>query len=87
MDIFYHFFLILRGAFKQFCPETDIPSDAIRLAVLQAFLAYHWRKKANGTVVLGNRKATHRRLGIMTLILWYFSFLTGIIIYAILYVL
>lgn len=37
MDILYHFFLVLRGAFNPFCPETDTPSDAIRLAVLQTF--------------------------------------------------
>jgi len=57
------------------------------LAVSQAFLAYRWRKKKNDIVALGKRRPIHRRLGLITLILWYFSFLSGIIVYAILYVL
>ncbi len=57
------------------------------LAISQAFLAYQWRKKKNDIVALGKRRPTHRKLGLTTLILWYISFLSGIIIYAILYVL
>ncbi len=57
------------------------------LAVILALLGYRWRKKTDDTTTLGSRKATHRILGIATLVLWYVSFLTGIIIYAVLYVL
>jgi len=57
------------------------------LAISQAFLAYQWRKKKNDMVALGERRPTHRKLGIITLILWYVSFLSGIIVYTILYVL
>jgi len=57
------------------------------LAISQAFLAYKWRKKKDDIVALGERKPTHRKLGITTLILWYISFLSGITIYTILYVL
>lgn len=57
------------------------------LAISQAFLAYQWRKKKNDIVALGKRRPTHRKLGLITLILWYISFLSGITVYAILYVL
>jgi len=57
------------------------------LAISQAFLAYQWRKKKDDTVALGKRRPTHRKLGLTTLILWYISFLSGIVVYAILYVL
>ncbi len=57
------------------------------LAISQAFLAYQWRKKKNDVVALGKRRPTHRKLGLTTLILWYISFLSGTIVYAILYVL
>lgn len=57
------------------------------LAISQAFLAYQWRKKKNDITALGKRRPTHRKLGLITLVLWYISFLSGIIVYAILYVL
>ena len=68
-------------------PHGVLSVLVLAMAIFQAFLAYRWRKKANGTIVLGNRRPTHRKLGFVTLVLWYFSFFTGIIIYAILYVL
>lgn len=57
------------------------------LAISQAFLAYRWRKKTNDIVALGKRRPAHRKLGLATLILWYISFVGGITVYAILYVL
>jgi putative membrane protein len=57
------------------------------LGVLQGFLAYKWRKKEKAAVVLGKKRAPHRKLGIVTLILWYISLLTGLTVYIILYVL
>lgn len=57
------------------------------LAISQAFLAYRWRIKKNDIVALGKRRPAHRKLGLITLILWYLSFLSGIIVYAILYAL
>ncbi len=57
------------------------------LTVSQAFLAYRWRKKKNDIIALGKRRPIHRKLGLTTLILWYISFLSGIIVYATLYVL
>lgn len=57
------------------------------LAISQAFLAYQWRRKKNDIIALGKRRSTHRKLGLSTLVLWYISFLSGIIVYAILYVL
>lgn len=68
-------------------PHGILSVLVLAIAVFQAFLAYRWRKKANDTFVLGSRKPTHRKLGLAALVLWYVSFLTGIIIYAILYVL
>ena len=68
-------------------PHGVLSVVVLVLAVSQAFLAYRWRKKKNDIVALGKRKSIHRRLGFITLILWYFSFLSGIIVYAILYVL
>jgi len=68
-------------------PHGVLSVVVLVLAVSQAFLAYRWRKKKNDIVALGKRKPIHRRLGLITLILWYFSFLSGIIVYAILYVL
>jgi uncharacterized membrane protein YozB (DUF420 family) len=56
------------------------------LAISQAFLAYRWRKKKNDIVALGKRRPTHRKLGLTLIILWYISFLSGIIVYIILYV-
>lgn len=57
------------------------------LAISQAFLAYRWRKKRNNLVSLEKRRPTHRKIGFTTLILWYLSFLSGIIVYLILYIL
>lgn len=57
------------------------------LAISQVFLAYRWRKKRNNLVSLEKRRPTHRRIGLTTLILWYLSFLSGVIVYAILYIL
>jgi len=57
------------------------------LAISQAFLAYQWRKKKNDIVALGKRRSTHRKLGLTILVLWYISFLSGITVYTILYVL
>lgn len=57
------------------------------LAISQAFLAYRWRKKNNDIIGLGRTRPTHRKLGLTTLILWYISFASGVIIYAVLYVL
>jgi len=68
-------------------PHGVLSVVVLVLAVSQAFLAYRWRKKKNDIVALGKRRPIHRRLGLITLILWYFSFLSGIIVYAILYVL
>jgi len=57
------------------------------LAISQAFLAYRWRIKKNDVVALGKRRPTHRKLGLTTLILWYISFLSGVTVYVILYIL
>ncbi|HKZ94380.1 MAG TPA: DUF420 domain-containing protein [Candidatus Bathyarchaeia archaeon] len=57
------------------------------LAVSQVFLAYRWRQKTGDVVGLGKRKNVHRNIGLATLALWYVSFLSGVIIYGILYAL
>lgn len=57
------------------------------LAVSQVFLAYRWRQKTGDVVVLGKRKNVHKNIGLVTLALWYVSFLSGAIIYGILYAL
>lgn len=56
-------------------------------AISQAFLAYKWRIKKNDIIMLGRKRSTHRKLGLLTLVSWYISFLTGIIIYILLYIL
>ena len=57
------------------------------LAVSQVFLAYRCRQKTGDVVGLGKRKNVHRNIGLATLALWYVSFLSGVIIYGILYAL
>lgn len=68
-------------------PHGILSVLALVFAVSQAFLAYKWRQKKGDIVALGKRRTTHRNLGLITLTLWYFSFLSGVIIYTILYVL
>jgi len=67
-------------------PHGILSVLVLALALLLAFLAYRWRSKTENTVVLGSRKRIHGRLGLVTLILWYLSFLTGVVIYIMLYV-
>jgi uncharacterized membrane protein YozB (DUF420 family) len=68
-------------------PHGILSTLVLILALSQAFLGYRWRRKEKNNVVLGKRRATHMKLGLTTLILWYVSFLTGVIVYAILYAL
>lgn len=56
------------------------------LALSQVFFAYRWRKRKNDIIVLEERRPTHRRLGLATLSVWYISFVSGVIVYVILYV-
>jgi uncharacterized membrane protein YozB (DUF420 family) len=68
-------------------PHGILSVLVIVLAICQAFLAYQWRKRKNEIVILGKRKSTHKILGLTTLVFWYLSFLSGVSIYAILYIL
>lgn len=68
-------------------PHGILSTLVLILAVSQAILARYWRKKTGDTIALGKRRLTHRRLGFTSLVLWYVSFASGILVYAILYVL
>ncbi len=67
-------------------PHGVLSIVVLVLAVSQAVLAYRWRTKQNEIIVLGRRKHLHRRLGLASLILWYISMLSGLTIYAVLYI-
>jgi len=67
-------------------PHGVFATLALVAAVLQVFLAYRWRRRAGDEVVLGGRKRVHRNVGVLAVVLWYVSFVSGLIIYWILYV-
>lgn len=67
-------------------PHGILSVVVLILAIAQAFLAYHWRTKRDNILVLENRRTVHKKLGIASLVLWYFSFISGVVVYAILYI-
>lgn len=59
----------------------------IIFAVIMIITAYKWNKKVKGKWKLGAEKgAKHRKYGLYFLIVWYISFITGMIVYLLLYV-
>jgi uncharacterized membrane protein YozB (DUF420 family) len=68
-------------------PHGILSVLVLALAIFQAVLAYKWRKKRNNGNSLGKKRHIHKKLGLITLIVWYISFLSGTIVYAILYAL
>lgn len=68
-------------------PHGILSALVLILAVSQVFLAYRWRAKKDDITTLGKRRPTHKKLGLTTLVLWYISFLSGVVVYAILYIL
>lgn len=79
-------------ALKSLYMSTAVIHGLVSTAVLlltgsQVLLALKWRRRVEGRVTLRDERKIHRIMGITTLLLWYISFLTGLGMYAILYVL
>jgi len=66
-------------------PHGVFATLALVVAVLQGFFAYRWRRRVGDEVVLDAGKRLHRYAGVLAVVLWYVSFMTGLIIYWILY--
>jgi uncharacterized membrane protein YozB (DUF420 family) len=68
-------------------PHGILSTLVLILTILQALLAYKWRTKHDNLMRLEGRRPAHRKVGLASLVLWYVSFLSGVVVYAILYVL